>query len=642
MSGTQSPAEVRGADLVEETPQEAAAARKPWVNALVVAASVGLALFQLATAVFGELEALSQRPIHLAFVFVIGFIVARGRLPLPLRLLAATVGVVSTIYLVTISGDLASRMGRGTPLDLTMGVLCILATLALGWVAMGPALSIIASLFLAYQFFGFWLMGPFRLARFDLSRVVSYQYLTSEGLFGIPLGVMASFVYLFLLFASLLKVSGLGNLVMDLALGLAGRSSGGPAKVAVISSAATGTITGSVVANVVSTGSITIPLMRRTGMTPRFAGAVESVASTGGSFLPPVMGTAAFLMADMTGRGYGAVVMAATIPALLYYLCLYLQVHYYAQAKGMTGLPASEIPDWRAGLKGRWHLFAALGVLVYFLVIDRATPARSVLYAIGALVVLAQLRRGTRLNWRVYVDAMVDAGKMTVSATAGCALAGVIMGVVTQTGIGLTFANMAVKLAAGNEYLLLFYVALGATLLGMGGVATVAYLIPAMIVAPVLVKSGIDLMAAHLFCLYYAMLSYITPPVALGSFAASGISGASPLATSITSVRLGIVGFVLPFMFVKDPELLLQGDAPGIALTLAICVLGVFGFALAFEGWMRGRLTIVERAVALIGAVLVLIVPGDTPTTAGAVLVAALMAWRYVVSRRAPQPVRGF
>jgi TRAP transporter 4TM/12TM fusion protein len=595
--------------------------------------AVLLSSFHLYTAFFGVFDSIIQRSIHLGLVMFIGFLsYPLTRRPLGNALLSI-LGFASPIYLLFIYESLIDRMGVATPLDLWIGGLALILVLVLGFQTLGWPLPLLTGLFLAYAYYGHGLPSFLAHKGMPLERLISWQFITTEGLWGIPLGVMATFVFLFVLYGALLSATGAGELIMDVAIGLTGRARGGPAKVAVVSSSLFGTISGSVVANVVGTGTFTIPLMKRVGYPAYYAAGVEAVASTGGLIMPPIMGAAAFVMADIMGVGYAAVAKAALIPALLYYAALFVQLHLRAISTGIRGLATEELPDWRRTLRRSWHLSISPLVLIYLLMWENASAMKSAFWAIVTLLIVSAFRRETRLTLSGIIKAFMDAGRLTVPVTMGCALAGIIMGVVTVTGLGLKFATGVVELAGGSLPLLLVLVMVASLILGMGVTATVAYLLPAIIVAPILVKMGVPKMAAHFFCFYFAAISYITPPVAIGAYAAAGVAQANPMKTGFAATKLGIVGFIIPFLFISHSTLLLDGRWPQIIASFATGLIGVVVVAAAMEGWLMGKCNFLQRALLIAGGLLMM-KPGFITDIAGLVALAIVFVWQRL---REPQ-----
>ena len=395
----------------------------------------------------------------------------------------------------------------------------------------------------------------------------------------------------------------MGQLFNDLALALAGHTKGGPAKVSVIASGFLGSINGSAVANVVTTGAFTIPLMKKTGYSKEFAGAVESAASVGGQLLPPIMGAAAFIMAEMLGVKYSNIIVWAAIPALLYYLGIIIQVQLRASKDGLVGLPKDQLPVLKTVLNARGHLLLPVFFLLYMLFFSGTTVVYSAVLTIVVTIVVAQIKKDTRMSVRDMVDALANGAKQTVSVAIACACVGIIIGVCSKTGFGLTMANTIIALGGTSILFTLVFTMITCMILGMGLPSIPAYIITAAIAAPALAKLGIAPAAAHMFSFYYAMFANLTPPVALASFAAAGLSGGDPMKTGVASVKLAIAGFIVPFMFVFSPQLMLINTTlvEGAWTAVTACI-GVFMLAVAVEGYFCAKVALWLRAVILVGA----------------------------------------
>jgi TRAP transporter 4TM/12TM fusion protein len=471
--------------------------------------------------------------------------------------------------------------------------------------------------------------------------VLDQLYLTTEGIFGIPIYVSATYVMLFILFGAFVERSGAGQLFMDFALALAGGSVGGPAKVAVITSSLFGTVSGSAVANVMTTGTFTIPLMKRTGYRPAFAGAVEAVASTGGQLMPPIMGAAAFVMAEFLGVSYLTVAGLALLPALLYYLAVFMAVHFEAKRIGLVGVPKADLPRLKGVLIERGHLFLPLVVIIAVLLSGRSA-AFAALCGIGSVVPTTWLRASTRgtFTWRAIGEALESGARNTVIVALACASAGIVIGVITLTGLGLSFTGIVLALSQDSQILALLLTMLAGILLGMGLPTTPAYIVQVALLVPALVKLGVEVQAAHLFVLYFAVLSAITPPVAIAVYAANGISGARLMETSWAAVKLGLTGYIIPFMFVFAPSLLLKGDWPTVALAVVTASVGVTCLAGGLhENFFWGKARSWERAMLLTAAI-VLIKPGWQTDLIGILLIAGVAAsqrWVRPLNAAAPR-----
>ena len=572
--------------------------------------AVGAALFHLYSAGVSPFTALVQRPIHLAFMATLGFlgVGARKKVSGSWEFLVSGVLILavltSSLYLVLENEALVRRAGSPTGLDLVGGLLALLVVLELARRTTGWGLVVVAMLALSYAVAGPFLPGFLAHRGYGFTRLMEHLYLSTEGIWGVPLGVSADFVYLFVLFGALLDMAGGGSLLIGLADRATGRTRGGPAKTAALASALMGSLSGSAVANVVTTGTFTIPLMRRSGFQPYFAGAIEAAASTGGQLMPPVMGAGAFILATWTNIPYPQVAVAAIAPALLYYVALLMAIHFRAGRMGLMGGQR----ETREPVLSRLHLLLPLGFIVLLLAMGRS-PMRAAFWGVVSALGVSFLSRRTRPNLPRMEKALLAAGSGAVQVAAACAAAGVVVGVASLTGIGLRMSELIITLSQGNLFLALVLTALGSIVLGMGLPTTAAYVVLAALGAPALIQLGVPLLAAHLFIFYFGCISNVTPPVSLAAYAASGIAGSPPLKTAWTAMVLASAGFLVPFMFVYAPPLLLMGSAGEIALVIGTAVAGVTALAAATMGYLRGSLVLWERGLLGTGAI-ALIFPG--------------------------------
>jgi len=598
-----------------------------WRSRAVTGVALTMALYHLYTGAFGSPEALKHRSIHLAFTFILTFLLfpfskrRPWRWAAPVNLLFLVLGLAAIAYLSWNYDSIMTRFPYVDPLskgDLFFGIVTIALVLEASRRTLGPALPLTALSFLIYAWAGPYLPGPLKHRGFSVEVIVDQMYLVTEGIFGIPLGVSASYVILFILFGTFLEKSGAGQLFMDFASAVTGKARGGPGKISCVTSGLFGTISGSAVANVMVDGWFTIPLMKRTGFAPHFAAAVEATASTGGQLMPPIMGAAAFVMAEFLGIPYISVAKHALIPALLYYLALFMSIHFEAVRTGLQGLSREELPGLKRVLVARGHLFAPLIVVVY-LMIRGYTPMYAALYAILATVLFSLLRRETRLGPREILKALEEGARNTVPIATACAAAGIVVGVVTLTGLGITFSSLVVG-AAGQSLIpaLLLTMAAG-IVLGMGMPTTPAYIIQAALLVPALIRLGVHPVAAHLFVFYFAILSAITPPVALAVYAAAGISRADLWKTGVAAMKVGAAGFIVPYMFVYGPSLLFIGPFWQILLTLFTASGGVILLAAGLQGWLLEETRSFERLL-LVSAAILLIKPGLVTDLLGIVL----------------------
>ena len=623
-------------DAVEAESQTNRRELKSILRWVVSGIAVLMSLFHLYTAGFGVLGDLNQRAAHLMFTFVLIFLAyaasptSRSRLAL-LDVGLAVLGAVAAGYLLFNYEYVVSRELYITPIkpwEWVLAVATVLLVLEAARRTNGWPLVIVAVAFLVYAFVGPYLPGLLSHRGVPPSKLVDQLYLTVEGIFGIALAVSSTFVFLFILFGAGLEKSGTGEFFIDLSKAMVGNMRGGPAKMAVVASGMFGTISGSAVANVVTTGTFTIPLMRRLGYTKDFSGAVEAVASTGGQFMPPVMGAAAFVMAEFSGVPYLKVCIHAAIPAVLYYLAVGMMVHLEACKLGIQGLPRAELPGLRQTLAFGWHLFLPLIGIVYFLM-QGYTPLLAGFYAVLLTIVISMVRKATRMNPRK-VYAALEAGALSaLPVAAACAAAGIVIGVVNLTGLGLRFSSLIINLSGGSLLVALVLTMVASLILGMGLPTTPAYVIQAALAVPALVNLGVPIIAAHLFCLYFAVISAITPPVALAAYAGASISGGNAMTTGFIATRLGLAAYIIPYMFVYGPALLTIGEPLDVVLAAVTALVGVVGLAAAAEGWLLGRMAVWERLLTL-GSALLLIKPGWVTDLAGLILfgVVALSQFR--------------
>ncbi|MGD2121838.1 MAG: TRAP transporter fused permease subunit [Gemmatimonadota bacterium] len=579
--------------------------------------AVGAAFFHLFSAGVAPFTALVQRPIHLAFMATLGFLGVGARVVVEGSkkeeateegqrsvwwivvdgLLIAAV-LVSSLYLVSQHEALVRRAGSPTAMDLVGGLMALVVVLELARRTTGWGLVVVAVLAILYAVTGPFLPGFLAHRGYGFTRLMEHLYLSTEGIWGVPLGVSADFVYLFVLFGALLDMAGGGALLIGLADRATGRTRGGPAKTAALASALMGSLSGSAVANVVTTGTFTIPLMRRSGFKPFFAGAIEAAASTGGQLMPPVMGAGAFILATWTNIPYPRVAVAAIVPAVLYYVALLMAIHFRA---GRMGLEGSRLQAREAVLP-RLHLLLPLGFIVLLLAMGRS-PMRAAFWGVVTALGVSLFTRQTRPNPRKLEKALVAAGGGAVQVAAACAAAGVVVGVASLTGIGLRMSELIITLSQGNLFLALLLTAMGSIVLGMGLPTTAAYVVLAALGAPALIQLDVPVLAAHLFIFYFGCISNVTPPVSLAAYAASGIAGSPPLRTAWTAMVLAFAGFLVPFMFVYGPPLLLVGSAVEIGLVVATGLAGVTALAASTMGYLRGVLAAWERVLLGFGAV---------------------------------------
>lgn len=570
-----------------------------------------------------------------------------------LDIIFGLVGMGCFIYFVAFFDRIVGQMGMITSLDFYVVVVGIIILFIACYRTMGIPLMVVAALFLAYALFGQHIPGMFGHSGFRAMRVVNHSFYQMEGILGVPIGVASTFIFVFLLFGAFIRKTGIGQFFIDFSIAVAGRSTGGPAKAVVIVSALQATICGSSVANTVSSGSYTIPMMKRLGYDKNFAGAVEASASTGGQILPPIMGAAAFIMADITGIPFARIALAALIPALLYFVCVFASVHFEAKKKGLKPLPEEEIPAALPLLFQRGYLLLGLVAVVFFLA-RGFTPTTSAVYAILVCIVLSMFRKDTRLTPKKIFEAFETAARSAIGIGVACAMAGIVVGIVTLTGLGITFAGAMLSVASsiGHETFrvlaVLFFCMLASLMLGMGVPTTAKYVIMATVTAPILTRLYIDgaampLLAAHMFVFYFGTDADITPPVGLASYAGAAVAKADPMKTSIIATRLAIAAYLVPYVFVFNPELLFI-DANYIKMPLIIftAVIGIIGVAAGFSGYFVKPLSWVLRLVAIFAGIL-MVSPSLTTDAIGIAIIVALFVWQKFFNKGkdndAPVPV---
>lgn len=589
---------------------------KGYWNIPILVASVGLFLFHMYTGWFGAYFSIIQRSIHFMLILIITFSLFartekdRRDMIQWYDFIFIGLSIVLCFYVLINIHELVWRAGNPNKVDVILGVVLILITLEATRRAVGSPLMFVAIFFLFYALvLGPYLPGRFAHGTFSLRRVAYYLYLTDAGIFGTPLGVSATFVYLFVLFGSILNATGAGQFFIDFATALTGYTRGGPAKAAVVSSGMMGTISGSSTANVVTTGSFTIPLMKSVGYSPVFAGAVEPVASTGGQLMPPIMGAAAFIMAEFLGVPYIEVAKSAILPAIFYYLVLFMAVDFRAARIGLVGLKREQLPSLVKTLKIGWILLAPIFVLIYLL-INGYSPQKSVVSSIAVLIIVSMFSSQTRLTPKKLMDALVDAGIAATTVAVACAAAGIIVGITTMSGLGLKFTGIVFDLSRGILPLALFLASISSLILGMGVPTTANYVIMATLIAPALIRlmpANSHMVLPHLFVFYYGILADITPPVMLAVLAGAAIARAPSMKVGIESMKLAIPGYILPFMFIYHPEIIAWNFMPdlNIARLVFSIILVLFmsiGFAGSTQGYFFRKTTQVERIFLFVGA----------------------------------------
>jgi TRAP transporter 4TM/12TM fusion protein len=592
--------------------------------------AIAWSIFQVYAVLVGFLHPLILYPIHVTFAITLVFLnyptFKEGKISRVLDAFLAVFTFAIGIYLILNFQRFSTRIPfvhSATAWDIFLGISLVILLLEACRRTVGLSLTVIAILFIVYGFAGKYMPGLLAHRGLSVERFVDLQVLSPNGIFGLPIGVSAELVFYFILFGAFLERSGGGELFSDLAYSITGRFRGGAAKTSVVSSALYGTISGSAVANVVVDGMITIPLMKRSGFNPAFASAVEAVASTGGQIMPPVMGAAAFILAQIVGVSYWEVAIAAAIPACLYYVALYFAIDFESVKRGLLGLSKAELPDVKTGLKLRIHLLIPLAIMVYYIVSGEVTPVTAAFRAILVTVAVSFLRKATRMGPPRLLAALEKGGKEAGSVAVPCAVAGVVIGVVINSGLGLKFTDLMIYFSGGVLIITLILVMVAVIILGMGMPTSAAYLLAAILMAPALINLGVAPLAAHMFIFYFAVISMITPPVALAAYAAASIGEADLWETGIAAFKIAIPGFLIPFIFVYDNGLLLKGPWVEIVWRTLITIIGIIGLAGSIMGYYARRTTLFDRVLLFIGSIL-LILPEKITDFMGLAILAGL------------------
>lgn len=584
-------------------------------KAFAAVIALSISSFHLYTGAFGIIEAYGMRTIHLMTLLTLAFLYWPFSKKLPekstiwLDFPLAILCLVIDIYLMVNHQRLTTRewyTGPMTAFDVAFGWITVVLLLEATRRVAGAALPIVAICFIGYTLFGNYLPYPFTIRSPNLNIFIDHMFLTPHAIFGVPVGVSATFVFLFILFAALLDKTGAGKFIIDFSMSAVGWATGGPAKVAVIASGIFGTITGHSVANVYGTGTFTIPLMKRMGYRPEYAGAVEAAASAGGQIMPPIMGAAAFIIAEFIGVSYLSVCKAALLPALLYFTAVFASTHLEALKVGLKPIPRSQLPPMKKTLFLGFHFIIPIFVLIFVLVLGY-TPFRAAFLAIIVLLVVAMARKISRLSIKSFVSSLIDGARNGVVIATCCACAGLIVGCLDITGLGIKFVDIIVMASGGIFPLMLILVMVASLVLGMGIPTAPAYIIVAMIAAPSLVNLGLKPIVAHMFVFYSCLLSAITPPVALAAYAGAAIAEAPVMRTGVIAAKLGFVKYIIPFVFAYNAALLMEGNFLFIMISFITALTGTIGLSAVFERHFFTGLSLTCTIFMLTGSIMLLI-----------------------------------
>lgn len=590
--------------LVEKYDAESRYRRLSGLQGIIITCLLAaMSLFHLYTAGIATMPIAIQRAVHLTFAITAVYILfpaskrsSRLKTPWYDWLLAITAGCVIG-YIIFFYNDIARRGAEPIGYEVYLGVAAVLLVLEAGRRVVGNVLPCMSILFLLYCYFGNYAPGMFQIRGYSISRMIQHMYLTQEGIFGVALGVSATYVIVFIIFGAFLSRSGGARFFNELALAIAGSKPGGPAKVAVVASGFLGTINGSSVANVATTGTFTIPLMKKVGYHPYYAGAVEACASTGGQLMPPIMGAGAFIMSEFLNVSYLSIAAAAIIPAVIYYAAIFTNVHIRARKQKLTGIPKADLPSVKEVMKSDGHLLVPVIVVIVTLLM-KYTPLRAGFIGVVSVIIVSSLRKNTRMSMKDIIGALVDGARGSLGVALACALVGFIVGTSSLTSLGLTISNNIIDISGGHLLPTLVMAMVACLVLGMGLPTTANYIVCSTIIAPALIGMKVLPLAAHLFVFYFGIMADLTPPVCLAAFTGAGIAGANPAKTGVTATRIALASYLLPYCFVCNPMLLLQNvEIVELVVLVVSALMGVVSLAGAFEGWFFRNLKPVERVV---------------------------------------------
>lgn len=617
-----------------------------WRQYITVIVSILFVAFQLYASLSGRVTAQILRATHLAFVQLLAFLLfpptkksPRNKLPW-YDIVLGLIGSACWMYVVINFQDLARRTGAFLPQDIIVGVIGILVLMESCRRIVGIPILIIASAFILYAFLGAYLPGFLNHRGYKLDRITAHLFYNTEGIMGVPLGACSTFIFLFILFGALLEKTGIGQFFIDTCNAIAGSASGGPAKVAVLTSALLGTVSGSSVSNTVGSGSFTIPMMKRLGYKSEFAGAVEAAASTGGQLMPPIMGAAAFLMAESLGLPYITIVKASIIPALLYFAGIFITVHLEAHKLGLKGLPREQLPKILPLLLKKGYMILPLVIIVVYLCMGRTAVYAAFMgiaccMLIGLITSIVDVLAGRQASFGVkdLLEVTTAAARNIISVAIACAMAGIIIGIVTLTGIGLKFGAGLISISGGVAIITLVLTMISSIILGMGAPTTANYLITSTITAGAIIGLGFQPLAAHMFAFYFGIIADITPPVALAAIAGAAIAKGKPIKTAFNATKLAIGAFIIPYVFVFNPQMLMIDTSFLSALPIAVTALiGMFGISAALEGYAFRNSSIIER-ILFAAAGIMCILPNSFTDFIGIFLLIGLIVFQLLMKK---------
>ena len=620
---------------------------KDWKKYLIIIISVAFCLFQLYSILSGKITAQVVRATHLAFVMALAYLLFPMKKDMPkdklpwYDVIIAIVGACSWLYITINFDSLIRRAGIYNTTDIIIGIIGILILFEACRRIVGTPILIISLVFIVYALFGAYAPGFLNHRGYSIQRLVSHLYYNTEGIMGTPIGASATFIFLFIFFGALLDKTGIGQFFIDICNAIAGSYDGGPAKVAVLTSAMFGTVSGSSVSNTVGTGSFTIPMMKSLGYRPEFAGAVEASASTGGQLMPPIMGAASFLMAESLGIPYKEVAKAAIIPAILYFTGIFIMVHLEAKKTGLKGLSKDSLPKIGELLMKKGYLVIPLATIIYFFVLGKTAIYAGLMGIIAAgLVAIINsivdiiLKRERSFTFNDLIDVFVNGARNIISVAVACAMAGIIIGVITLTGLGLKIGAGLISISGGISILLLMLTMVSSIILGMGVPTTANYLITSTIAAGAIIGLGFEPLAAHMFVFYFGIIADVTPPVALAAMAGAAIAKSDPLKTGFEATKLSIGAFIIPYMFVFNTQILMINTTfIEVVPILITSLIGMFGVSAGLEGYVFRKCNFIER-ILFIAAGLLSIIPEIYTDIIGIGLIAVLVILQILTRKK--------
>ncbi|ADK30964.1 TRAP transporter permease [Brachyspira pilosicoli] len=620
---------------------------KDWKKYLIIVISVAFCLFQLYSILSGKITAQVVRATHLAFVMALAYLLFPMKKDMPkdklpwYDVIIAIVGACSWLYISINFDSLVRRAGIYNTTDIIIGIVGILILFEACRRIVGTPILIISLVFIVYALFGAYAPGFLNHRGYSIQRLVSHLYYNTEGIMGTPIGASATFIFLFIFFGALLDKTGIGQFFIDICNAIAGSYDGGPAKVAVLTSAMFGTVSGSSVSNTVGTGSFTIPMMKSLGYRPEFAGAVEASASTGGQLMPPIMGAASFLMAESLGIPYKEVAKAAIIPAILYFTGIFIMVHLEAKKTGLKGLSRDSLPKIGELLMKKGYLVIPLATIIYFFVLGKTAIYAGLMGIIAAgLVAIINsivdiiLKRERSFTFNDLIDVFVNGARNIISVAVACAMAGIIIGVITLTGLGLKIGAGLISISGGISILLLMLTMISSIILGMGVPTTANYLITSTIAAGAIIGLGFEPLAAHMFVFYFGIIADVTPPVALAAMAGAAIAKSDPLKTGFEATKLSIGAFIIPYMFIFNPQILMINTTFVEVIPILITsLIGMFGVSAGLEGYVFRKCNFIERILFIVAGLLS-IYPEFYTDIIGIGLIAALIILQIITRKK--------